>query len=234
MKNFPRQSYGRTHLRLSLFPPLFEDVLDLDPEVMPEHGLEPLELVAAIGRTAARMDHVGPDGAAQRARIARENIRDAELGDRTFALVVHPYGGRIGDELLVCPARQYYAVVFRPLEQLDKQAETLPTHAGLVILLRQPHRGSPDTFWPAATGQIGNREHQLPIVAQAIVKPLRQLDVCVAQSLCAIKGEPCELLPQGEKLRIVRVPEFLDSLARKLRQHAEMNCPPHRIRRQEV
>src|SRR6516165_3995565 len=180
---------------------------------MPERDFELLDLVAAIGRAAARMDHVGADGAAQRALIAREDVRDAALGDWALALVVHPDGGRIGNKLLLRPCRCDHAVVFRLQEQLDKQAQTLPTHAGLVVLLRQLHRRSAYTFWPAAAAQVGNREQHPPIIAQTIIEPFGHLDIGAAQSLRVVESNPCELLPQGEKLLIVRVAELLDSLA---------------------
>src|SRR5262249_56199146 len=93
---------------------------------MPEHDLKPFDLVAAIGGAAARVDHVGADGAAQRALITREDVRNAPLGDQTLALVVHPNGGWISNELLMRPGRRDQTVVFCPPEPPAKHAPTLP------------------------------------------------------------------------------------------------------------
>src|SRR5215831_21339066 len=120
MKKYPLQTFERSSALLLLLAPLREDVLDLNVQVVPERELKPLELVAAGGRVTARVHEVGADV------VAPEDVLDAPLRDRTLSLVVHPHRGRVGDKLLLRPARRDDALVVRPHEQINEHGETLP------------------------------------------------------------------------------------------------------------
>src|SRR5215831_8141150 len=207
MKKLSPQVYACTPGSRLSFAPLFEDVFDLDIEVMPKRCFKPFELVATITGAAAWMNHARADA------IRVEHVPDASLRNWAASPVVRPDGSQISSELRLRPSRRNHALVFRRQEQFDKQAEALSAHAGLIVLFRQLHRCRTHTFGPGAPGKVGNREHQFPILSQAIVEPLRHRGICGSQSFCVVEGEPREFASLHEKLIVICVFELLDGLS---------------------